>query len=128
MVYRAAAFGPFTKTRTARCGSAQKTDWCVLSGGKFFRFTVSQQMPVDAINCILEDDAGCLWLSTLHGIFGSNARQFNAVADGKAATVQPFIVGTADGMKTAESNGETQPAGWKARDGRLWFPTGKGWL
>ena len=26
----------------------------------------------------------------------------------------------------AEGNGGGQPAGWKARDGRLWFPTTKG--
>ena len=31
--------------------------------------------------------------------------------------------GTADGMESSETNGEGQPAGWKARDGRLWFPT-----
>jgi len=96
------------------------------AGGKFFRFTASQQMPVDAINCILEDGAGCLWLSTLHGIYRIERAQLNAVSDGKTAAVDPFIVGTADGMRSAESNGEVQPAGWKARDGRLWFPTGKG--
>ncbi|HEY4415592.1 MAG TPA: two-component regulator propeller domain-containing protein [Verrucomicrobiae bacterium] len=94
--------------------------------GNFFPFTAQQEMPADTVNCVLEDDRGGLWLSTLHGIYQAGRGQLNAVADGKAATVQPFIVGTADGLKTAESNGEVQPAGWKARDGRLWFPTGKG--
>ncbi len=94
--------------------------------GKFFQFSARHQMLEDAVNCILEDDAGCLWLSTLHGIWRVGRTQLDAVADSKAATVQPDIIGTADGMKTSESNGETQPAGWKAHDGRLWFPTGKG--
>jgi signal transduction histidine kinase/ligand-binding sensor domain-containing protein len=94
--------------------------------GKFFQFTASQQMPEDEINCVLEDDVNNLWFSTLHGIFRVERARLNAVADGKTATVQPFILGTADGMKSSESNGGTQPAGWKARDGRLWFPTGKG--
>lgn len=94
--------------------------------GRIFAFTARQQMPADTINCILEDDAGCLWCSTLHGIYRVARAELNAVAEGKAAAVQPFIIGTADGMTTPESNGETQPAGWKARDGRLWFPTGKG--
>src|SRR6185312_16487430 len=34
--------------------------------------------------------------------------------------------GMADGMKTNECNGGFQPAGWKSRDGRLWFPTMNG--
>jgi ligand-binding sensor domain-containing protein len=96
------------------------------AGGNFFRFTAPQQMPGDAINCILEDAAGCLWLSTLHGIYRVARTELDAVAAGKAMTVHPFILGTPDGMKTPESNGETQPAGWRTRDGRIWFPTGEG--
>ena len=34
-----------------------------------------------------------------------------------------YHYGVADGMKSSECNGGYQPAGWKARDGRLWFPT-----
>jgi signal transduction histidine kinase len=34
--------------------------------------------------------------------------------------------GTADGMKSNECSGIAQPAGWRARDGRLWFPTTRG--
>ena len=29
-------------------------------------------------------------------------------------------------MKTSECNGGFQPAGWKSRDGKLWFPTPQG--
>ena len=94
--------------------------------GIFFQFNLHQQMPEDEINCVLDDDHGALWCSTLHGIFRLSLAELNAVADGKSAQVQPFILGAADGMETPESNGGTQPAGWKARDGRLWFPTGKG--
>ena len=31
--------------------------------------------------------------------------------------------GRADGMRSSECSGFTQPAGWKSHDGRLWFPT-----
>jgi signal transduction histidine kinase len=34
--------------------------------------------------------------------------------------------GTADGMKSNECSGISQPSGWKGRDGRLWFPTARG--
>ena len=36
-----------------------------------------------------------------------------------------FAYGVADGMLSRECNGAS-PAGWKTRDGRLWFPTVKG--
>jgi hypothetical protein len=32
----------------------------------------------------------------------------------------------ADGLKTAQCEGGTQPAGWKCRDASLWFPTAGG--
>ncbi|HLX13203.1 MAG TPA: ATP-binding protein, partial [Bacteroidota bacterium] len=42
----------------------------------------------------------------------------------------PFVVcnsyGKADGMASRECNGTSQPAGWKASNGELWFPTIKG--
>jgi signal transduction histidine kinase/ligand-binding sensor domain-containing protein len=94
--------------------------------GRFFQFAAQHQLPADAVNWVLEDGAGCLWCSTLHGIFRVPRADLEAVAEGRAAVVQPFILGTADGMKSPESNGGTQPAGWKAPDGRLWFATGKG--
>ena len=31
--------------------------------------------------------------------------------------------GRADGMRSVECNGGVQPAGWRTRDGALWFPT-----
>ncbi len=35
----------------------------------------------------------------------------------------PLVYGAREGMRGAECNGGYQPAGWKTRDGRLWFPT-----
>jgi signal transduction histidine kinase len=48
------------------------------------------------------------------------------MADGRRMTVAVVRYGEADGMKTPECNGGTQPAGWRARDGTLWFPTQQG--
>jgi signal transduction histidine kinase/ligand-binding sensor domain-containing protein len=94
--------------------------------GKFFRFTSRHGLAEPTINWILEDDAGYLWLSGLHGIHRISLVDLNRVADGKAASFQCFSLGTADGLKNPETNGGSQPAGWKARDGRLWFPTIQG--
>ncbi len=94
--------------------------------GRFFSFTPQQGVPEPTVNCILEDDFGYLWLSGLRGIYRIKRSQLNDVADGRANTVECAIVGTAEGMESSETNGEHQPAGWKARDGRLWFATVKG--
>jgi signal transduction histidine kinase/ligand-binding sensor domain-containing protein len=94
--------------------------------GKFFAFTRRRGLLENPVNCVLDDGAGFLWLSGLRGLYRISRQELNAVADGKAASVEPFVIGTPDGMQSAESNGEKQPSGWKARDGRLWFPTTHG--
>ena len=96
------------------------------SHGRFFSFTPQQGLPEPTVNCILEDDFDCLWLSGLRGIYRIKRSQLNAVADGQAGMVECADVGTAEGMESSETNGEHQPAGWKASDGQLWFPTVKG--
>ncbi|NOS69613.1 MAG: hypothetical protein HOP33_06760 [Verrucomicrobia bacterium] len=98
----------------------------VASEDRFFSFTRKEGLLENSVNWILEDDFGYLWLSGLRGIYRVKREQLNAVADGRASAVQVAVFGTADGMESSESNGEGQPAGWKARDGRLWFPTTRG--
>lgn len=93
--------------------------------GGFFTFTRRQGLLEERINCILEEE-GCFWLSGLSGIYRVVIGDLNVVAEGGERLVQPYALGTADGLKSAETNGEKQPAGWKARDGRLWFPTLRG--
>jgi ligand-binding sensor domain-containing protein/signal transduction histidine kinase len=72
-----------------------------------------------------EDDSGDLWLSSNRGIFRVSLRGLNEFAEGRHQSVTSFAYGVADGMLSRECNGAS-PAGWKTRDGRLWFPTVKG--
>jgi signal transduction histidine kinase/streptogramin lyase len=110
---------------------AEKTLWLGTENGlvrfkdgRFFTFGPAQGLLERNINCVLEDDFGYVWLSGLHGIYAIERTRLNEVADGRVGTVPCFAAGEADGMVIVESNGgENQPAGWKARDGRLWFPT-----
>jgi ligand-binding sensor domain-containing protein/signal transduction histidine kinase len=81
----------------------------------------------EAVNEILEDDAGWFWLSSDHGIARVRRTELHAVAEGKSGTVASIVYGEADGLWSDETNGQkSQPAGLKARDGRLWFPTTHG--
>ncbi|MBI1764742.1 MAG: hypothetical protein HYR56_25250 [Acidobacteria bacterium] len=72
-----------------------------------------------------EDDSGDLWMSSNRGLFRVSLRELNDLAEGRRATVNSFVYGVADGMLSRECNSGS-PAGWKTRDGRLWFPTVKG--
>lgn len=91
--------------------------------GRFSSITSQQGLFDDVIYRILPDGAGLLWFSSNHGVFSVSLDELNAVADGRAETVRSRAYGTADGMRSREGNGAHQPAGWRARDGGLWFPT-----
>jgi ligand-binding sensor domain-containing protein/signal transduction histidine kinase len=97
-----------------------------LENGHFTRYTTHQGLPDDTINNILEDAAANLWIGSNKGIFRITRDDLDAVAAGTRKTVHPILFGKADGMKSSETNAGSQPAGWRAHDGRLWFPTIRG--
>jgi signal transduction histidine kinase/ligand-binding sensor domain-containing protein len=75
---------------------------------------------------ILDDDDGNFWISCNRGIYQVSRGDLNDLAEGKRRSVTTLHYGKADGLLNTECNGGTQPAGFKARDGRLWFPTQDG--
>ena len=97
-----------------------------LKDGKFTSYTTVTGLPDDAVFQILEDGRNNLWMSSNAGIFRVSKGELNDLAAGRIRSLSPVAYGTADGMKSKECNGAFQPAGWKARDGKLWFPTMKG--
>jgi len=80
----------------------------------------------DGIFQVLEDGQDRLWMSGVKGIFRVEKKQVLDFLDGRAPSVTSVSYGTSDGMRISECNGGSQPAGWKARDGSLWFPTPRG--
>jgi hypothetical protein len=80
----------------------------------------------DVVFAILDDGRGNLWMSCNRGIFRVARGELNEFFSGRRSAVTSVAYGEADGMKSAECNGSFQPAGWKGRDGRLWFPTIRG--
>lgn len=108
--------------------------WIGTSGGglnrfkdqKFTSFTTKQGLFDDLIYQILEDDQGNFWMSCNKGIFRVSKQELNLFAEGKIKSITSTHYSTADGMLSNECNGGSQPAGWKTRDGRLWFLTTKG--
>jgi ligand-binding sensor domain-containing protein len=94
--------------------------------GKFTAFTTRHGLFDDRVYQILEDELGNLWMSCNKGIFRASKKDLKAFADGKVRWISCVSYGVADGMKSPDCYGGAQPAGWKTRDGRLWFPTVKG--
>lgn len=97
-----------------------------MSGGKFAAVTSAAGLGDDTVTAILEDDAGGLWMGSTRGVLRVSLSEMNAFADGRARSVSCVTYGKADGLPTTDCSGGTQPAGWRSRDGRMWFPTSKG--
>jgi hypothetical protein len=97
-----------------------------LTAGRFTHFTTATGLFDNGAFQILEDGQQNFWISGNAGIYRVARRELNAVAAGRAATVVSAPYGKRDGMLTAECNGGGQPAGVRAADGRLWFPTQQG--
>lgn len=97
-----------------------------LQDGKLASMSADQGLFNDTILHILEDDSGNLWMSSNRGLFRVRKADVHAVLDGKAEALESITYDQSDGLKTYEFNGGAQPAGWKGRDGRLWFVSSKG--
>lgn len=94
-----------------------------LRQGRFTSYTTKDGLFDNKIFQILEGDDGNLWMSCNRGIFRVSKKQLNDFAERRIRALTSVVYGKADGMKSNECNGTSQPAGWKTRDGRLWFPT-----
>ncbi len=97
-----------------------------LKNGRVDHFTSRQGLYDDTLMETLEDSAGNFWVGTNRGIFRVSKRALDEVARGVRKSVESTVYGTGDGLRTAECNGGTQPAGWKSSDGKLWFATIRG--
>ncbi len=91
--------------------------------GHFTTFSAKDGLYSDSIYRILEDDLGRFWMSSNRGIFRVDRAALMAYAEGGTETIHSVVYTRGDGLRSREMNGGVQPAGWKSRDGRLWFPS-----
>lgn len=103
----------------------------VLHQGRIGQVGTRHGLPYAIILWLVEDHAGNLWMSTGHGLLRAALEDLARVAFAPAsptgeAQVTIKRLSESDGMRDAEFNNTGQPAGWCARDGRLWFPAGGG--
>jgi len=125
---------PHTTAITAITVDADGTLWIGTDGfglwrlrnDQWFAFTSREGLFDDRMWRILDDGLGNLWMSSNRGIWRVSRQQLEAVAARQLRSVDSVVYGEADGMRDRECNGVADPAGWRTRDGRLWFPTGNG--
>jgi len=65
-------------------------------------------------------------MSCRKGIFRVSRKELEDWDRQAARPITCTIFGKADGLPSVQCNGVAKPAGWKSRDGRLWFPTIRG--
>lgn len=102
---------------------------CLYEKGRFHNISTDQGLPNNVIGDIEEDEVGYLWFSSQQGLFRATKGDLVDYAyrrNPPGALLPVLVFGKAEGMATvAGANGFT-PSGFRAPDGRLWFPTLKG--
>ncbi len=91
--------------------------------GRFTTYNIQNGLYNNGVFQILEDAHGVFWIGCNKGIYRVNKQQLNDYADGKLSSIICTAYGKQDGISNTECNGGRQPAGVRARDGRLWLPT-----
>ena len=94
--------------------------------GRFTSYTTAQGLYNNGAFQILEDSRGNFWISSNRGIYRVSRQELNDYAAGRVTAITSVAYGKQDGMINIECNGGRQPAGIRARDGKLWFPTQQG--
>lgn len=97
-----------------------------IQGDKVTQFGPKEGYDAIAVHEIQEDDLGYLWLTCNKGIFRVSKSELAGIASGVITNTDFTLYGIVDGMGSSECNGGGQPAGWKMRNGTIWFPTMKG--
>jgi signal transduction histidine kinase len=97
-----------------------------LADGRLTRYTRKDGLYEDNVSQILADPRGFFWIGGSRGVFRVNRAELDAFADGQRSSITSTPFGPADARDAFACTGGFQPAGFRARDGTLWFPTTRG--
>jgi signal transduction histidine kinase/streptogramin lyase len=94
-----------------------------LENGKVTRITTAQGLYSNNIFGVMEDDQGFLWMTSRLGLSRVRKQELNDFAAGRVSYVTSTHFGKADGLVNLDCTSYGHPAGFKTRDGKLWFRT-----
>jgi signal transduction histidine kinase/DNA-binding response OmpR family regulator/ligand-binding sensor domain-containing protein len=92
-----------------------------LRDGHLSWFGMDQGLNDEVAYSVIEDGEENLWITTNRGICRVAKRQLEELTEGKIQRVATRVYGPADGLRSGECYGGSQPAGWKRRNGQLLF-------
>jgi signal transduction histidine kinase/ligand-binding sensor domain-containing protein len=96
------------------------------AGWRLTRYTTREGLFTNQVNQILEDEQGFFWIGSARGIYRLRKQELDDFAEGRVSSISSTSFGKEDGLLNIDCIGGFQPAGFRARDGRLWFPTQDG--
>jgi ligand-binding sensor domain-containing protein/signal transduction histidine kinase len=100
---------------------------CRLKNGRFVVFDARQGLPSNVIGSISEDDHGKLWFNSSQGIFAASKADFSRVANNpERERLNCLVYGISEGLETLACSAGFTPSGFRAGDGRFWFPNANG--
>ena len=111
--------------RTLWIGTLDK-GLCRYRDGRFTVINMEHGLPNNVIGHIEDDELGNLWLNTQRGLVRVSKKDLHACADGKLRNHNTLVLGKGDGLPTLAGSSGFSPSGFRAQDGRLWFPTMRG--
>lgn len=94
-----------------------------LQAGVLLCLDVGNGLFDNSLHRLIEDDYGRFWFNTNQGIFWVKHAELEAFAAGEIASVTSVSYTERDGLINREGNGGVHPAGFKARNGKIWFPS-----
>ena len=97
-----------------------------LRDGQLRAVTMANGLHDDLAYCLMDDRHGNYWSFGNRGVWRMRRAELHAVADGRAQRVFCVAYGEADGMASAEGNGDDYPNAAALPNGELWFPTTRG--
>lgn len=100
----------------------------LLQGDHAHHIHTQDASPEYPVFSILDDGHGFVWMGTSRGILRVPSRQLDELAHGADIKIDSLLLGRADGMRSSECGGASQPAATRAKDGSLWFVTVRGFV
>lgn len=99
-----------------------------VDGRKAIHLGEETGIPAYPVFSVVDDGRGNLWMSTTRGLLTVPRKQIEELVAGERKTVETFLLGKNDGMRSSECGGMSQPPATVTKDGVLWFATAKGFV
>ncbi|WP_413975738.1 diguanylate cyclase [Stenotrophomonas acidaminiphila] len=97
-----------------------------MRNGSFRVYDHRHGLPRDKLFRIIDDQAGNLWLPSNIGVFRVARAELDQIDAGTRRQLAVHVMDRSDGMPGSQGNGASMPAGWRASNGALAFPTSAG--